>query len=151
MFVIYITIEILINILMNICTYININIRIYNYTYVTKVCHEKVLSFFRNVPEVLSLGLTLSWGWEEVGGHVCHPNSWSIGNSTSILRSLKQYCSLYSLSVSQGHETFSFQTVWGPHSFALPVLWAWANHYSAFQYPQRETVCDCASVSELPD
>lgn len=27
----------------------------------TKLCHENVLSFFRKVPEVLSLGLTLSW------------------------------------------------------------------------------------------
>lgn len=43
----------------------------------TKLCHENVLSFFRKVPEVLSLGLTLSWVCVggEVGGHVCHPNS----------------------------------------------------------------------------
>lgn len=70
---------------------------------------------------------------------------------TFILRSVKQYCSLYSLSVSQGHEMFSYQTVWGPHSFVLPVLWAWANHCSAVQYPRRETLCDRASVSDLPD
>lgn len=101
---------------MNICTYININIRIYTYTYVTKVCHEKVLSFFRNVPEVLSLGITLSWGrgmkWADMFVTLTVD---PLVIQTSILRSVKQYCSLYSLSVSQGHETFSFQTVWGPH------------------------------------